>query len=795
MKLICTLLLFHILAAGTLPPNASTIRGYIKHDDTAMSNVNVTLDAQSTTVTNSEGFFEFKNVTYGFHTISATHAGYKIINKKINVNADLHDILLQMEANPIALEKIVVVDHYHFNGMERLNSVEGTAIYAAKKNEVINMDGVNANLATNNPRQIFEKVPGLNVWENDGSGIQMNVGTRGLSPNRSWEFNVRQNDYNIQADVLGYPDSYYTPPAEAISSIELIRGAASLQYGTQFGGLLNFVLKKSSGSKPFELENRQTYGSFNMFNSYTSIGGKKNKWSYFGYVHHRSADGWRQNSDYRWNTGYASINYAASDKLKISFEFTAMNYRLHLSAGATDSMFNKDARISIRGRNWFDVTWNVPALTLQYNISDATQLKVTSFMLIASRKSIENTTPVNIIPDVGNRDIRVDEYLNAGIEARLMHNYQLFRGNDQKSSFSFGMRAYRGRTERHQGLGTDGREADFQFINPGKLEYNDYDFITSNFSAFAENLFKIGKKLSFVPGIRYELIKFGADGYYNSAGTLIYENDLESKRSFPMLGTGLEYAVTSSINAYSNISQAYRSINFNDIRITSPNLIVDKDLKDSRGYNMDIGIRGRVKEILNFDVSWFLLMYNDRIGVLSGTDQNGNPTLTSTNIADSKNQGLESFAEVNILKLLSPDTKNKLFVFGAYSYVNARYVSSKNKTLHNKKVEFVPQNILRSGITFKTSFLSTSLSMSSLSSQFSDANNTISSATGNNGIVPAYQVWDWTINVNVKMFKAGCSVNNITNEKYFTRRSTAYPGPGLIPADPRNFNVFLGVKL
>jgi Fe(3+) dicitrate transport protein len=75
---------------------------------------------------------------------------------------------------------------------------------------------INANLAANNSRQIFAKVAGLNVWESDGGGVQLGIGARGLSPNRTAEFNTRQNGYDISADALGYPEAYYTPPAEAL---------------------------------------------------------------------------------------------------------------------------------------------------------------------------------------------------------------------------------------------------------------------------------------------------------------------------------------------------------------------------------------------------------------------------------------------------------------------------------------------------------------------------------------------------------------------------------------------------
>jgi Fe(3+) dicitrate transport protein len=41
--------------------------------------------------------------------------------------------------------------------------------------------------------------------------------------------------------------------------------------------------------------------------------------------------------------------------------------------------------------------------------------------------------------------------------------------------------------------------------------------------------------------------------------------------------------------------------------------------------------------------------------------------------------------------------------------------------------------------------------------------------------------------------KAG--INNLLNEKYFTRRSSGYPGPGILAAEPRNFFLTVGLKL
>ena len=87
-----------------------------------------------------------------------------------------------------------------------------------------------------------------------GAVCNLGIGGRGLSPNRSSNFNIRQNGYDISADALGYPESYYTPSSEAMDRIEIIRGAASLQYGPQFGGLVNFVMKEGPKKSHLNLQ-------------------------------------------------------------------------------------------------------------------------------------------------------------------------------------------------------------------------------------------------------------------------------------------------------------------------------------------------------------------------------------------------------------------------------------------------------------------------------------------------------------------------------------------------------------
>ena len=277
---------------------------------------------------------------------------------------DLYDLALNDTVKKLSTVTIIVKQQTP----ERLHEVENNALFSGKKNEVIRMANINANFTTNNARELLSKVPGVSVWENEGSGIQINVGVRGLSPNRSWELNTRQNGYDISSDIFGYPEAYYNPPLEAVESIQLVRGGASLQFGSQFGGMLNYVLKRET-EKPFSFETQNTLGSYGLMSSYNAIGGTKNKFSYYVYNHYRVGKGWRENSDYEVRNSHAYIAYQFTPKTKLSLEYTNMDYEMQQAGGLTDAQFNDNPRQSLRERNRMGTPWNIATLILDTTLT------------------------------------------------------------------------------------------------------------------------------------------------------------------------------------------------------------------------------------------------------------------------------------------------------------------------------------------------------------------------------------------------------------------------------------------
>ncbi|HEX5652497.1 MAG TPA: TonB-dependent receptor [Chitinophagaceae bacterium] len=696
------------------------------------------------------------------------------------------------------LPDITVVGRYSKSDYQQMPEVVGTSIYAGKKNALIVLDNVQGNVVTNTMRQVMAKVPGIHIWESDASGIQIGIAARGLSPNRSWEFNIRQNGYDIAADPFGYPEAYYNPQLQAVQRIEVVRGQGSLQYGPQFGGLVNYILRNGSEiNKKFEFETQQTVGSNGLFNSYNAIGGKNGKIHYYSFFDHRNGNGWRGNSRYYTNAGYGTVTYYFNPKLFLTAELMHSHIRSQQAGGLTDQQLYADAQQSFRNRNWFDIKWTTPALILNYQLNEKTRWNTKLFATIGDRNSVgflqAITVKDSINPATGEYNTRVltaDKYRNYGLESRFITDYAIGK---MSNTLSAGIRLYTGTTHRlADGKGTTGSGYDMTVI--GNYP-RDIEFTSNNAAVFVENIFRLTDKFLVVPGIRYEWLEGSASGRsgYTSTGAEIILQNISRGRSFLLAGIGTEYHTSKTTEVYANISQAYRPIQFANLQAPPTTDIVDQDLEDSKGYNIDLGFRGKIKDLLQFDVSGYYLDYNNRIGTVTV-----GATRLITNVGSSTSKGIESYIEFNPWRAFTRNKNADIILFGSYGYTDAKYGSDhKDAATRGKRVENAPKNIFRGGLTagYKSFLLTGQLSR--VGETYSDANNTVLPASnGNNGLIPAYTVVDLTAtykfskNLNLK-----AGINNLTDERYFTRRAGGYPGPGALPADGRTFFISVGAKL
>lgn len=686
-----------------------------------------------------------------------------------------------------------------------LRAVEGVNVFAGKKTELIVPDALVMNKAVNNARQLFGRIPGIHIWESDRAGLQLGIGGRGLSPNRSAHFNIRQNGYDISADALGYPESYYTPPVEVIQRIELVRGAASLQYGPQFGGLVNFVLRRGAEDTPLELTLRQTGGSWGFYNGLLSVGGSTGHWNYYAYYQYKRGASKRTNSTFQSHNAFGRLAWtSASGNVRIAAEYTHLDYLAQQPGGLTDAQFADNPWQSFRARNWFKVQWRLPAITLDWNISKRWKYQMRNFCLIAGRDALGILTRINEIDRGQERDLWQDDFLNVGHESRFLGQYQL-RGLVQ--TVLIGARFYRGSTRRMQGFANNLNGPDFSFLNPQNPGHSTYSFPGYQAAVFGEHVFQLPGRISVTPGARVEFLSTEAKGQYNLtirdfAGNLIKDTLIPEYRSrirpVWLVGLGFTYRPFAFLEIYWNASRNYRSITFSDLRIVNPNLRVDAEIQDESGWNADIGFRGNWKNILTYDVSGFMMWYDNRIGQLLVADSLAPyiPYRLRTNVGTSLTGGIEWYSELDVLRAVGiSSAKWDLRLFSNLTYTHARYIRSREKGIAGKEVELVSPWLLRTGLQTNLYGLKLSVQYAYVHRHYTDATNADRTASAVNGIVPSYGVVDLSMQYSYRWFQFEAGIQNLTNARYFTRRADGYPGPGIIPAEPIQFYGGLQIQL
>ena len=695
------------------------------------------------------------------------------------------------------LNEVIVKEFKTVNGVGHLPDTKNGVIYAGKKNEVILIDSLDANKAVNNTRQILGRIPGLNIVETESSGFTANgIATRGLNPTQSVEMNTRQNGYNISADIYGYNEAYFLPPMEAVSRIEMVRGAASLQFGPQFGGLVNYVIKDAPQNKSFEFITAQTIGSYGLYNSFNSIAGNYKKWSYFSYLQYRSINGYRPNSDQSQVSGYGKIQYNQSKKTNFGLEYSILRNKIKMPGGLTDDQFNNNPQQSTRGRNWLKSPWNILTAYANFTPTSKSILSVKTSFLFSSRSlvwrnedggaaAIDGIDPAT--NDYVPREVGIEKMNNVTTEIRYSQTYTLGK---QESTFAGGLRhSYAWFKRLGGGEGTTG--SDFDLSITGKWGY-DLDFTTFNVAPFMENIFKITKNFTVTPGIRLEYLRNTTNGYKEVDGTSLISNE-NRNRTFALFGIGLEFKPTKSTSIYANFSQAFRPIDYAQLAPFGVTSQIDKNLQDSKGFNSDLGFRGTVKNYLNFDIGAFYLGYDKRIGVTLEADPiTGDYFSIRKNIANSVHKGIESYIEFNIIKYFNPQSQYGLSLFNAYSFIDAKYTTGDFK---GKRVEAASKNINRVGLVFSTNKLSTTFQINYVGDAFGDASNIYVSDDPVAGYIPAYTVLDFSGSYKINNFAVKFGVNNISDKQYFTRRTDEYPGPGIIPAVGRSLYLGFTAKL
>ena len=667
------------------------------------------------------------------------------------------------------------------------------------RSEVVPIAGTTSNTTEKIGRQLFAEVPGVFVYDMDGAGNQLNISTRGLDAHRSWEFNVRQSGVGINSDLYGYPASHYTPPVEAVERVELVRGTAALQYGSQFGGLLNYVIRAPDTTRRIAYESRSTTGTRGVLGTWNAIGGRVGRATYYAYSSLRRSDGYRVNGASSGDAELLSVVVPVTNTLSLRAEAGRNRYLYRQPGPLSDAAFANDPRAATRSRNWYSPDIVVPSLTATWTPAPATRLTLVASGVFGSRNSVAVggfATQPDAPSSAGvwsTRQVDIDRYDTRTLEVRAMHDTRLAsRGVTLNAGLALSDNDL---WRRQRGTGSRGGDYDLTLVS-GAFQ-RDLHYLSTNVAGYAEADVRISPRWSVVPGVRIErgtTRMRGSLAYYDAADT-----PRDIRHNFPIFGVRSAYRATGSLEWYGGWSEAYRPMILKDVLPETATERTDPSIRDARGWTAETGLRGLVANRLSFDIGGFRLRYANRFGLLTLTDANGAPYTFKTNVGTSLTTGFEG----RVAAPLGVAAGVAWRAYTAVSATQAKYVrgtvstGGTNVSVVGNTVESAPRWIVRGGLSAATSTATATAQLSHVSQTFADALNTVTpNATGAVGIVPGYTLLDlsggWSTS---HWLRVTGGVSNALNKQYFTKRPQFYPGPGVWPSDGRSVYLSLDVKV
>ncbi|MDY0098236.1 MAG: TonB-dependent receptor [Bacteroidales bacterium] len=214
--------------------------------------------------------------------------------------------------------------------------VTGTAVKVNKRNipmavSVIDNKLIAESIETAILPALNGLVPGLFVTERGimGFGVATNaagqISIRGVGGSPTTGVLMLIDGHPQFMGIMGHPlpDTYVTSDVERV---EVIRGPASILYGSNaMGGVINLITKKQV-REGFSGNGHIMYGSYNTQKYMASAGYRNKKFSLYASLNHGQTDGHRPSSDFKITNGYLKASYDLNNNIQVGSDFSLANF-------------------------------------------------------------------------------------------------------------------------------------------------------------------------------------------------------------------------------------------------------------------------------------------------------------------------------------------------------------------------------------------------------------------------------------------------------------------------------------
>jgi Fe(3+) dicitrate transport protein len=640
--------------------------------------------------------------------------------------------------------------------------------------------------------ELLRKVTGVNVVDEEGAGLRLNISIRGLDPDRSRNVLMLEDGVPIALGPYGEPEMYFTPAIDKMSGIEVLKGSGQILFGPQtIGGVVNFFTADPPSSEASRIKlTGAKNGYFSGFGTYGNTIGKTG--FIVSYLHKRADD--LGTTSFRLNDLSAKIKIELNSNSNLGIKLGYYDEESNSTyIGLTQSMYDQGGQDFAR-MSPFD---NLPikrlsaSTTHQLKFNENISLKTTAFAYTTSRNwqrqdfsfnsSAANKTgviwgntgiangAVYMLNSTGNRNRQFEV---AGIEPRLSIDYKFL---NIKSELETGLRFLY-------------EKADEQFIigqnaNTANGIMRDKEVRTGNsISAFAENTFNINSKLSLKAGLRMENFDYERKilrGRYriNNVNNVIRDTSIISDdNTFALIpGLGFNFALNDNVNIFSGVHKGFAPPRIKDA-ITSDGIPYNLDAELSTNY--EIGTRMSFENFLSAEFTAFILDFKNQIIPVSNSSGNVNATGV-VNGGRTLHKGIEAGIKLDFGKISG--SKNSYTLETNLTLQNSVYKSDRfipvGGTSVNVKNNALPYsaNVMMwnaLGMNLQNGF-GLRIAGNYIGSQFSDELNTASaSSNGRIGQLKSRYIID--VNAFYRIPKTNANLNisvkNLSDKRYISTR-------------------------
>ena len=613
----------------------------------------------------------------------------------------------------------------------------------------------------------LKTVPGVNARDEEGYGAIPNIGIRGLSPNRSTKVLILEDGAPIQPSLFLSNASYYSPPVERISSIEVLKGATGLRYGPNtIGGVINYqsktplkdgIVKGKLGSHGYRLLELEAGTSSEQ----KSMGGGINLIT-------SEANGFRNNG-YRMNDILVKGGMAIGQSQWLGLKLTRYENEINTSYvglrpdefihtptknPAPDDQFLSN-RTSFDINHELEIDTSTKLKTLMY----WSQLERNFWRRDVASKTRQGTSFVDCGGTAYCVTGRNRNFDMLGIDSRLFTNYQAFGiQNESEIGVRLHSETMSNKTERSNA----GPRARTGVITGN--ENNDAKAV----ALYLQNRFLFTDQFAVTPGVRVESYRQNRKNEMNGVQGQANNTEL-------VPGIGATWQLAPELQLYSSFYKGFAPAMIS-AAISGDG--VDQKLDAERSMNIEFGFRGQAQK-WTYEGAAFRMDFSNQIvnQALSGG-------ISKTNGGQSLHQGAEGALGYAITSAWS--------VLANATYIPVAEFKGGTLGPIGNRIPYTPKLTGNLGLNYSKDGLKSFLNAYHVSSQYADSTNIVQESNdGTKGLIPSFTTLNWSVvyspKRDIKLFGV---VRNLFDKKFISGRSP----DGIFPGAERNFELGLAYQ-